>query len=173
MSDQIDIAKLLDITDLPGLTGEEIQVYEKLELTEVKSNPNNRAPDLEDDYTVVRRNMHFQSQMLMDAAKIFLETAKNADSPRHMEVFSTLMGQMTKTNTELLKMHKEMKDITAEQVGTKGGNNQAPSMNIQNATVFMGSPTELMDEVGDAYEAQEENERRNAAIDGESERISG
>lgn len=160
MSEQLDIGKLMDITDLPGLEGEEIEVYKPLELVEVQSNAQNRTPDLEDDYEVVRRNMHFQSQMLMDAAKIFLETAKNADSPRHMEVFSTLMGQMTKTNTELLKMHKEMKDITAEQIGTsKGGQNSQPTMNIENATVFMGSPSDLMDEVGDSYEAQEAQEK--------------
>ena len=160
MSDNIlDISKLMDISELPGIEGEEIEVYKPLELVEVQSNAQNRTPDLEDDYEVVRRNMHFQSQMLMDAAKIFLETAKNADSPRHMEVFSTLMGQMTKTNTELLKMHKEMKDITAEQVGTSKGGNQTQSVNIENATVFMGSPTDLMDEVGDSYEAQEAKEK--------------
>ena len=154
----LDINKLLDISDLPGIDGEEIKVYEPLQLVEVKSNPQNRTPDLEDDYGVVRRNMHFQQQMLMDAAKIFLETAKNADSPRHMEVFATLMGQMTTTNKEILKLHKDMKDITSEQVGTKGA---VPTgqMNIQNATVFMGSPTELMDEIGDAYEAQEAREK--------------
>ena len=94
----LDINKLLDISDLPGIDGEEIKVYEPLQLVEVKSNPQNRTPDLEDDYGIVRRNMHFQQQMLMDAAKIFLETAKNADSPRHMELFATLMGQMTPTN---------------------------------------------------------------------------
>lgn len=154
----LDISKLLDITDLPGISGEEIPVYEKLELVEVKSNPQNRTPDLEDDYGVVRKNMHFQQQMLMDAAKIFLETAKNADSPRHMEVFATLMGQMTTTNKEILKLHKEMKDITAEQVGTK--NTQQPQMNIENATVFLGSPSDLMDEVGDSYESQERLEKQ-------------
>lgn len=157
MSDQLDMGKLLDITDLPGLDGEEIAPYEPLQLIPVESNPQNRTPDLEDDYSVVRKNMHFQSQMLMDAAKIFLETAKNADSPRHMEVFSTLMGQMTTTNKELLKMHKEMKEITNESVSTKGAGNQA--MNIQNATVFVGSPTDMMDEFGDAYEAQEKREK--------------
>lgn len=154
----LDINKLLDISDLPGISGEEVEVYAPLQLVEVQSNPQNRTPDLEDDYSVVRKNMHFQQQMLMDAAKIFLETAKNADSPRHMEVFATLMGQMTTTNKEILKLHKDMKEITSEQVGTK---NAAPSsqMNIQNATVFMGSPTELMEEVGDAYEAQEAREK--------------
>lgn len=159
MSDQLDIGKLLDISELPGIEGEEIEVYKPLELTPVESNPKDRAPDLEDDYTVVRRNMHYQSQMLMDAAKIFLETAKNADSPRHMEVFSTLMGQMTSTNKELLKMHKEMKDITAEQVGTKGSPQQGGTTNIENATIFMGSPSDLMDEIGDSYEAQERQEK--------------
>lgn len=154
---ELDIGKLMDISELPGIQGEEIAVYEPLQLVEVDSNPQNRTPDLEDDYTVVRRNMHYQSQMLMDAAKIFLETAKNADSPRHMEVFSTLMGQMTSTNKEILKMHKEMKDITSEQVTTKG--NQQTTNNIENATIFVGSPSDLMDEVGDSYEAQEAKEK--------------
>lgn len=156
-SDVLDMAKLLDITELPGITGEEVQVYEKLELVEVESHPQNRTPDLEDDYGVVRKNLHFQQQMLMDAGRIFLETAKNADSPRHMEVFATLMGQMTTTNKEILKLHKEMKEITAEQVGTKAQPNS--SMNIQNATVFVGSPSDMMDEYGDAYEAQEQKEK--------------
>ena len=158
MSD-LDINKLMDITDLPGLTGEEVTAYEPIVLKEVESNPQNRTPDLEDDYSVVRRNLHYQQQMLMDAAKIFLETAKNADSPRHMEVFSTLMGQMTKTNTELLKMHKEMKEITAEQVGTSKGQGAPQTTNIENATIFMGSPSDLMDEIGDSYEAQERQEK--------------
>lgn len=167
MDTPLDIATLMDIGDLPGITGEEIVVYEKLELKEVVSNPNDRTHDLEDDYSLVRKNMHFQSQMLQNAAEIFLETAKNADSPRHMEVFATLMGQMTTTNREILKVHKEMKEITNENTGTKGTGQQ--TMNIENATVFMGSPSELMDEVGDAYEAQEKNER---AIEGSAERIS-
>ena len=101
MSEQLDITKLLDIGDLPGITGEEVLAYEPLQLIPVESHPQNRTPDLEDDYTIVRRNMHHQSQMLMDAAKIFLETAENSDSPRHMEVFSTLIGQMTSTNKEI------------------------------------------------------------------------
>lgn len=158
MSDQIlDISKMMDIGDLPGLTGEEIQVYQPLVLEDVKSNPKDRSPDLEDDYQTVRRNMHYQQQMMLDAAKIFLETAKNADSPRHMEVFATLMNQMTNGNKELLKLHKEMKDITAENVGTKGGNQQG--MNIENANIYVGSPTDMMDELGDSYEAQERQEK--------------
>lgn len=149
----LDIQSLLDISELPGITGEDVEVYKPLQLVEVESNPNDRQPDLEDDYSMVRKNMHFQSQMLMDAAKIFLETAKNADSPRHMEVFSTLMGQMTTTNKEILKLHKEMKDITDEKTNTKNQGGQVYDSTA--TTVFTGSPTDLMDEVGDSYEAQE------------------
>ena len=159
MSEVLDMSKLLDIDSLPGIEGEEIPVYEKLELVEVKSNPNDRKTDLEDDYSVVRKNLHFQQQMLMDAGKIFLETAKNADSPRHMEVFATLMGQMTTTNKEILKLHKEMKEITDEKVDTKGQGGQQTT-NIENATIFMGSPSDLMDEIGDSYEAQERLEKQ-------------
>ena len=153
MSD-LDFKQLLDISDLPGIEGEEIVVYEPLELQEVSSNPADRKPDLEDDYSIVRKNMHYQSQMLLDAAKIFLETAKNADSPRHMEVFATLMGQMTSTNKEMLKLHKEMKDITNETTSTKG---DTPAMNIANANVFMGSPADMLEEYGDTYEANDRN----------------
>lgn len=147
--------QLLDYTELPGIDGEELVVYKPLELTEIDSNPSNRTPDLESDYSVVRKNLHFQQQMLMDAAKIFLETAKNADSPRHMEVFATLMGQMTTTNKEILKLHKEMKDITSETITAgKNGENNKGGMNIQNAQVFIGGPTELMDNLGDAFETK-------------------
>lgn len=149
-----DMSKLLELDGLPGVQGDEIPVYEPLQLVEVQSNPTNRQPDLEDDYQLVRRNMHFQSQMLLDAAKIFLETAKNADSPRHMEVFATLMTQMTNTNKEVLRVHKEMKEITDEKTGT-GKDAGSNTMNIENATVFVGSPSDLMDEIGDSYEAKE------------------
>ncbi|EQA7786691.1 terminase small subunit [Acinetobacter baumannii] len=147
------MTEIMDLTILPGIDGEEIVTYQPLVLKEVESNPSNRTPDLESDYSVVRRNMHFQQQMLMDAAKIFLETAKNADSPRHMEVFATLMGQMTTTNKEILKLHKEMKDITNE---TTTAGKEAPqgNVNINNAQVFVGGPTELMDRFGDAFEAK-------------------
>ena len=148
----IDVSKFMDITDMPGVEGEDVVVYQPLELVDVDSNPNNRAVDLEDDYTVVRKNLHYQQQMIFDAAKIFLETAKNADSPRHMEVFATLMGQMTTTNKEILKLHGEMKNITNEQTNVQKSGEGNGNVNIQNAQVFLGSPSDLMDEVGDAFE---------------------
>lgn len=149
----LDLTDVLDVSDIPGMDGDSVPVYEPLQLVEVVSNPTERSKDLSDDYSSVRKNLHFQQQMLMDAAKIFLETAKNADSPRHMEVFSTLMGQMTSTNKEILKLHKEMKDITTEQVPVNGGTPQTVTA-IENAQVFIGSPTDLLTEVGGAIEVK-------------------
>lgn len=52
--------QILDCTDLPGMEGEELVVYQPLVLEEVQSNPTNRTPDLESDYAIVRKNLHFQ-----------------------------------------------------------------------------------------------------------------
>lgn len=153
------MTEILDVSALPGIEGQVVPEpgpHLPLELVEVDSNPTNRTNDLESDYSAVRKNMHFQQQMLMNAATIFLETAKNADSPRHMEVFAALMGQMTTTNKEILKLHKEMKDITSETI--KAGKAQdSQGINITNAQVFLGGPTDLMEQVGDAFETKTKN----------------
>lgn len=152
-----DASALMDISDIPGFNDtDNVPVYEPLVLSEVVSNPNNRIPDLEDDYTIVRRNMHHQAEMLMDAAKIMLETSKNSDSPRHMEVFATLMGQVTATNKEMLRVHKEMKEITNETTAT---NKTGITNNIENA-VFMGSPSDMLEEFGDTYDVRAEQAAR-------------
>lgn len=139
---ELNMAELLSLEGLPGLEGEELRVYEPLVLKEVDSNPTNRKPDIEDDYSMVRRNLHFQSQMLMDMAQIALENAKNAESPRHVEVFATLMGQMTATNKELLRVHKDMKDITDEKVLTG-------QVEQKQEETFLCSPEDMIDEEQD------------------------
>lgn len=164
MSEKLDIEALLEIGDLPGVQGEDMIVYEPLKLSEVTSNPQDRKPDLEDDYSLVRRNLHHQAEMIMDAAKIMLETAKNADSPKHMEVFAQLMGSANNVNNAVLKIHKEMKAITDEKVVASSAPQQI-SNNFENAQVFIGSPSDLMEEVGDQYEAQEAKEKNERVIE--------
>lgn len=100
--------------DMPGLDGMDVEPAPKTELIEIDSNFDKIQEDIKSDYELVRQNLHYQSQMLLDASKIFIESAKNADSPRYMEAFSTLMGQMTATNKEILKMHKDLKEIKEE-----------------------------------------------------------
>lgn len=141
--EQVDINELLDISKIPGFeSGAEISPYEKLELVDIASHPSERSIDLDDDYSNVRKSLYYQNQMLLDAAKIFLESAKNSDSPRHMEVFSTLMGQMTITNKELVKLHKDMRDITDEK----------PSGNSNPQELRYSSPTDRMKKFGSSYD---------------------
>lgn len=142
----IDVSKLLDISDLPNIEGEEIPIYPPLELKTVRSNLENRRPDLDSDYSIARQNLHFQSQMILDAAKVYLETAKNSESPRHMEVFAALMGQFTNVNKEILKLHKEIKDIDPK-----------PVVETSQPKTVLGSPLDMMDQFGDSYEAKAKN----------------
>lgn len=150
----LDMKQLMNFESL-GLPGsfdaEEDRVsYDPLVLTPVESHPEDRNIDLQRDYNEARQNIHFQNQMMMDAAKIYLELAKNSESPRFLQAFNGLMQQMSNNNKELLNIHKDMKKIT-EEAGAKKKDNNAPAapVNIQNATVFMGSPSDLMDEIED------------------------
>ncbi|ADJ19484.1 terminase small subunit [Acinetobacter phage 133] len=149
---ELDMAKLLSLNDVPGAAqDDEVQEspHPTLELVTVESHPANRPADIDTDYAIVRQNMHFQQQMIFDMAKICLENAKNSESPRFVDTFSNLMGQYTSINEKMLKMHKDMKDIS-EAKSTE----DKPTVNIENANVYM-SPTELMASHGDAFDAKE------------------
>lgn len=157
--ENFNMQELLSLDKIAGSAeGEEMVVYEKLELIHVESNPKDRQEDLESDYSKAREIAHIQTQMLMDMAEIALHNAKNSDSPRHVEVFTGLMSQLSASNMALIKIHKEMKDITDEKTTTgddnKNGGGSGSNMNIENATVFVGSPTELMQQRGSAYDTK-------------------
>lgn len=152
MSD-LDMNNLLTMGDLPGAMATEVAVVEPIELKSTDSNPTNRTVDLSEDYCNVRNMLYFQQQMLMEAAKVSLESARVSEAPRTMEVFATLMGQMTTTNKELLRIHKDMKDITSEQT-TAGKASATPAQNITAQNVFVGTPADLMNQVGSQYDAR-------------------
>lgn len=142
----------LKVMDMPGLEGMDVDPAPALELIKVDSNYEEQNRDIKSDYELVRENLHYQSQMLLDASKIFIESAKNADSPRFMEAFSTLMGQMTATNREILKVHKEMKEITQKD------KTEQVDMNINatnNTTNVYLSTSDLLDQMGGSQDAIE------------------
>lgn len=157
MSD-FNLQEMLNLDGLPGAAeGTEVVVYEKMELVDVESHPKERIADLETDYTLARKTAHHMNQMLMSMAEIALHNAKNSESPRHVEAFTSLMNQITASNSSLLKIHKEMKEITEEKPVEKDeAKEKAPGMNIQNATVYVGSPTELMQREGSAYDSKQQ-----------------
>lgn len=165
----LNLQELLNIDSLPGSveTGEDVVVYEKLELVDVQSHPADRKPDLEEDYSLARKTAHHMNQMIMDMAEIALHNAKNSESPRHVEVFTSLMNQLNVSNIGLMKIHKEMREITEEKTTTTGTEKPAGGgeMNIENATVFVGSPTELMQKYGSAYEPKQGSHFEGEAVE--------
>lgn len=169
MSD-FDPTSLMDISGLPGMNFDESMpvVYEPTVLEPVESNPKDRTIDLEADYSKVREMLYQQNQMLMAMGTIALENAKNSESPRHVEVFAGLMGQIRDTAKSIIAVHKDMQAITNEVTKTKSTDSgEKPTMNIENATVFMGTPAELMALEGSQMEAQSTSK----VIDGEVEEV--
>lgn len=146
LTSEFDMANLLDIKGLPGVEGEEIVVYEKLELEDVQSHPDDRLKDLYDDYKYVRETIRFQRQMLMNISTIALENAKNSESPKVVEAFSKLMKELTANNEQLMKLHKEINEIQNVRPASPGEGGSQPT--IKADTVFIGSPADLMQQMG-------------------------
>lgn len=144
LDDVFNLANLKDIEGLPGVIGEDVVVYEKLELQEVDSHPDDRLKDLYSDYEHVRETIRFQRQMLMNISTIALENAKNSESPKVVEAFAKLMKELTANNEQLMKLHKDINEI--QNVKPSAPANDQTTINAE--TVFVGSPADLMQQVG-------------------------
>ena len=141
----------MNVSDIPGIDDGDADItLEKFELVPVVSDLNKRSDDIANDYGKVRQNMDFQQQMLLEAAKIALENARNGEHPKQMEVFATLMAQLTALNKGIISVHKDVTEISkpATPVGDK------PTINAEN--VYIGSTSDLMDKYGSQQDAQDE-----------------
>ena len=147
-----NINDAMELVGIPGLNENapfEADVIEPLELKEIESNLDLVSEDFRADYELVRQSYHYQQQMILDAAKIALQNAKENDAPRAMEVFSTLMSMWSSTNKELLKKHKEIKEIQKRQEPTE----VATVNNTQtNNNIMIGTPADLLREFGSQFD---------------------
>lgn len=149
---QIHDLTLIDGLDLPGcIEADEPDAYSPPEIKEITSNPGERVKDLESDYSTVRDNAHFQQQLLRAAALKAFENANMSDAPRMMEVFATLMTQMTNNNKQILDIQKQMKDITQQSIAPNQNAGATQSINAETA-VFVGNARDLLNEVGSRQE---------------------
>ena len=145
-----NINDAMELVGIPGLNeSSEASLVEPLELKEIESNLDLVSEDFRTDYELVRQSYHYQQQMILDAAQIALQNAKENDAPRAMEVFSTLMSMWSSTNKELLKMHKEIKEIQKRQEPTE----VATVNNTQtNNNIMIGTPADLLREFGSQFD---------------------
>ena len=147
-----NINEAMELAGIPGLNENapfEVDIIEPIVLKEIESNLDLVSEDFRTDYELVRQSYHYQQQMILDAAQIALQNAKENDSPRAMEVFSTLMSMWSSTNKELLKMHKEIKEIQKRQEPTE----VATVNNTQNNNnIMIGTPADLLREFGSQFD---------------------
>lgn len=164
LADEFSLQNLLDIKGLPGVTGEDVVVYEKLELADVESHPDDRVQDLYEDYKFVRETIRFQRQMLMNISTIALENAKNSESPKQVDAFTKLMAEMTNSISKLMQLHKDINDIMNVKPAAQAGSTESGTTTIKADTVFVGTPADLMQQMG-THQAS----AKRAAIDMETD----
>lgn len=152
------IANLLDVSELDETLGEETDEIklEPFKAKEVKSHPEDMSQDVVDDYSSVRGTMHRQQQMMIEAANVALEFARNTESPRAFEVFSQLMDKLTQLNTGMTKFHHDILDLEKKrrdmEKGSKSVDSGTTIINAEN--VFYGTPSDMMEKEGSQSEAR-------------------
>jgi hypothetical protein len=91
--------------------------------------------DLTDAYQQSKENLQGIIDQGQEAMYEILEIAKAGQHPRAFEVYATLLKNMTEANDRLLKIQKEMRDIS-------GIKKESTTTNIDKA-IFVGSTSEL------------------------------
>ncbi|AUR85736.1 terminase DNA packaging enzyme [Vibrio phage 1.081.O._10N.286.52.C2] len=162
----------VDGLDLPGaIEAPEPEDFKPPVIKQVESNPSERVKDLDADYATVRDNAHFQQQLLRMAAMKAFENASMSDAPRMMEVFATLMTQMTNNNKQILDIQKQMKDITQQEIApVQGSGGPVQSIHAETA-YFVGNSRDLLNEVGSRQEFLREQRDEKVVTDVRSEEI--
>jgi hypothetical protein len=116
-------------------------IGEKVEETPKKTSltTHYKKPDMDSDLTDAYQQSKENLQGIIDqgqeAMYEILEIAKAGQHPRAFEVYATLLKNMTEANDRLLKIQKEMRDIS-------GIKKETTTTNIDKA-IFVGSTSEL------------------------------
>lgn len=130
---------------------------DELEMTHDESVREN----VKDDYEFVRKNLKQIIETNVKAMERLTKLAQESESPRTFEVMSTYMKQMVEANESLMKLHKEVKDITDQPGGGDGEGGDGGSGETNN--YFVGSTEELLD----MLEARDQRKKLGTVIEGE------
>jgi len=105
--------------------------------------PVSDAPDQEEDYRLSRKTFRDLINKGNDAIEDLTDLAKQSESPRAYEVLSTLMKTVADATKDLYDLQKKTKELKNE-----GKKVEATNVNVEKA-VFVGSPTDLLDQLKD------------------------
>ena len=124
---------LSDVFDVTPI-GEPEPAPKKQPLTTSYKQPDMDS-DLTDAYQQSKENLQGIIDQGQEAMYEILEIAKAGQHPRAFEVYATLLKNMTEANDRLLKIQKDMRDIS-------GVKKESTTTNIDKA-IFVGSTSEL------------------------------
>ena len=124
-----------NLSDIFDVTPIEEVKKEKLPTVSAKYNKPDIDSDLTDAYQQSKENLQGIIDQGQEAMYEILEIAKAGQHPRAFEVYATLLKNMTEANDRLLRIQKEMRDIS-------GIKKEASTTNIDKA-IFVGSTSEL------------------------------
>lgn len=126
-----------EIRDLSKKSLGDIIPKEKSEVTENEQSPSNIDKDFEGARDNIKSIVEKGNGILDD----MIALAKASDHPRAFEVAGSLINTLISANKDLLEIYEKKNKI-------KGVSQKTPEptqTNIQNNTVFVGSPNELLD----------------------------
>lgn len=134
-----NLSDIFDVDPTKPATGEIIEATPNKVTVPIAEIANADDKQMEDDFEQMRQNtkdLILKGKIAIDCA---LDIVQQSDQPRAIEVFSTLLGQMSRLNQEVMDLHMKRRDIKNarpedEQGGTTVTNNNA---------IFVGSTTEL------------------------------
>lgn len=96
-----------------------------------------RNENIDNDYEYARTNLISIIERGDDALEHILQVAKQSQSPRAYEVFSTLLKNISDTNKDLMDLSRKKQVLDKED-----GRQNTPS-NVTQTAVFVGSTKEL------------------------------
>lgn len=99
---------------------------------------NSDDADMEADFEKMRHNQEeliLKGKIALDCA---LDIVQQSDQPRAIEVFSTLLGQLSKINQDAMDLHAKRRDIK----NARPESEDAPKT-VNNNAIFVGTTSEL------------------------------
>jgi hypothetical protein len=136
-----NLSEIFDVTPLKEEVKTEVATTQEIVPAVIQQQIDPDDADMEEDFEELRQN----TKDLLTKGKVALECAldivQQSDQPRAIEVFSTLLGQMSRLNQEVMDLHEKRRKIKNTK-NEKSGPSEETNITNNNA-IFVGSTTEL------------------------------
>jgi hypothetical protein len=98
--------------------------------------------DKEEDYQKTRTNIYELIEKGKEGLEVALAMVQSTESPRSIEVFSTLLKTLADTNLQLLEIQKKKQDMSISS-GQNESETNIKNQTINQTAIFAGTTSEL------------------------------